>query len=305
MAIKDKIIENLPDYQVTLTAAQLKTVNDHIISVLASPNFSIPAGYESLEDFLRKFPDDFITEAREDAKGRFLDFINLFDKVELRITDIPILKLKRSSGLNSEDVDLMKAQFEEFIKEQPELADKLITYSFLTNGFRFNQNSFSHLIPVSYYKENRGVIESVDKVADNLSEEMVEAIAINVIKNNPFKFTPLLTPEAYESVDTNTILINNGPVDSTKKPVKFINVMKEDPKDGTTEFHLYSLIKKGAEKSAFYMRVPRLGVRNTFMEFTNFTNLSENRFEYSEQEMDALLTHPNLTDPELKLKRCE
>lgn len=288
MQIKSKMLNILPSYTSRFNTTQLKLINDHVLGIFASPLFEVPARYKNLEEFIFSFPNYFIRKVPEVSKGRFATLLSLFTESTVGKSAIPILKLKRSSGLNTEDINSLKIEFEEFIKEEPELALELISYSFLTIGFSFNRNSFSHLFPTSLFKNNRAIIEQIDANADGLSDEMLQTIIINIVKNHSSSLLPLMQDENVEKIggENSKIYLTSSPLMANKDtPVPFVTV--KDPK--TSESKLLVLTEYNESvNSAIYTEIEKLGMDGVAVEFKNTSEFSKNKLSYSAEELEAL-----------------
>jgi len=172
--IKKDLSEELLNDHEFFTASQIKHINNFIINYNAHTHYHVPSQYISLDSFLKKFPKAFIKESKELMSTRYAPLLSIFKTKKSR--NRVVLTTKRSTGLSPDALNNLDVLFEDLLrnKKYAKLANDLIAYSFLTTGFNFTRDGFSELIPVSYFKERREMLDSIKESNDLLGNNTEE-----------------------------------------------------------------------------------------------------------------------------------
>lgn len=146
---------------------------------------------DETKDLLNNLPQRFI-DFRKANRGKYLIIDELEIKQGLKKT------VKNFIGLNnrkksSDFEDAFSDSWRDLRNDNPDLANDLIKYSYLTSGFKVNPNQFFTYIPNEFFVENN-IKQFINDFVNTDQEDFIDKFFLNNSDNHKF------VPKVFESV---------------------------------------------------------------------------------------------------------
>ncbi|HEX8586042.1 MAG TPA: hypothetical protein VF680_16735 [Allosphingosinicella sp.] len=263
---------------------KLMTILEREYYSYAMANFFDISSEESI-DLITKLPNEF-QAFRKANRHKYL----ILDELEIKQGDSRIKKfISLNNRKKSPDFeDRFTDSWRDLRIDNPELANKLIRYSFLTSGFKINSNQFFTYIPNEYFVENN-INRFIKSFVNTNQQDFLDKFYLNNYTDK--KFVPNVFP-------TQSISLENTKLENGKTSSNFRSgfIMNEPGKARyyTTHFSnkmIYKLEGYDSEGRGVYTRVNPYGYKAGTNYISEYGNQYTDKLFEGRGKLDVIPEH--------------
>jgi hypothetical protein len=260
----------------------------------AMSNFT-PFNFSSTEanDLLNVLPIEF-NKFKKANKGKYFFLDELQLKTEGDLNTIVLNNRKKSNSFEKKFTD----SWRDLTIDNPELAEKLIKYSFLTSGFRMNTTQFFTYIPHEYLLQNN-INQFIVNFSKQEQSDFIDKFYLN--NSTKFKYVNKVFDSEIQSEDPASGFILN----KSDQEDKAKYYLRRDTGNG-----VYKLEGYDSSNRAIYTRITPLGkfTENTAIVEYGEPFLKSNievKQDYISKLKNSIVTERNRYNPNFTLAKVE
>jgi hypothetical protein len=194
--------------------SQIRTINHGVYDSIIQ-NTLFGANPERYYDLLYGFPRRFMSHSFVNSSISSHFFIKPINN-----DTFYLLSLRDNFQLSNDDISDIKAELEDLLIDEPDIANDLIDYIFIL-GTQFNANSMFKLIPAEYFNTLRGesIRTAIKKAPTTVGSSLIKMFN-DILKNNFNKIIFSNTEEDIYFADGNQLMTTGVKVYDGNIPIK-------------------------------------------------------------------------------------